>query len=73
MRHRFCAEKPRIPGTVRAQVLGQAIDNAFAPLGSAKFCADVFADLPVQTDELGVDRLEGPLARRLDESDDFCE
>jgi hypothetical protein len=60
-------------GDCAAQVLGQAIDDAFSPLRSAQLAADVFADLPVQTDEFGVDRLEGPVAGRLDEADDLCE
>jgi hypothetical protein len=54
-------------------VLRQAVDHAFAPLGRGQLAADVLADLPVQADELGVDRLVGALARLLDEADDFGE
>jgi hypothetical protein len=55
------------PRHLLRQVLRQALDHAFAPLRRGQLAADVRPDLPVETDELGIDRLVGPLPRLLDQ------
>ena len=51
----------------------QLVNNAFTPFGGFEFFADVFAHLPVQTDEFRIDSLIGAGTSLPDETNDFCE
>src|SRR6185295_16564026 len=51
----------------------ELIDYAVAPGGGRDLSTDVLAELPVQPDELRVDRLIGAIARGLDEREHLFE
>ena len=65
--------KPRQPRKRQRQMSRQLVDNAFAPFGGFELFADVFAHLPVQTDEFRIDRLIGAGTGLPDKTNDFRE
>jgi len=49
------------------------IDHTRTPFGGLDFSADGLPDLPIEVDQLDIDRLEGALAGGLDEAKHFIE
>ena len=56
-----------------SDVAGEIVHHSFTPFGAGDFPAQVLADLPVEVDENGIDRLVGALAGGGDEIEDLVE